>query len=170
MITDRFEYSWICTYKWGARYNVYSYKLLSVSNGLPPEDVWELLEERTGRIWLGAISDEIGYIRNNKYYKAHLNNISGTLYPTYTQRKGDGIVFHSTYTHRVKNHALCYSKDDSIYSVYIQGSFFDTDTSEKYFQNTYAYHINDELGAQIVYCPPKQHFAARNIGADYYAV
>lgn len=146
MLTDRYGYLWICTDKGVARYNGYNYKLFSVSNGLPTEDVWELLEDRTGRIWLGAISDEIGYIRNNKYYKAHLNNISGTLYPTYTQRKGDGIVFHSTYTHRNKNHALCYSKDDSIYSVYIQDSFFDTDTSDKYFQNTYAYHINDELG------------------------
>jgi hypothetical protein len=150
MITDRFGYLWICTDKGVARYNGYSYKLFSVSNGLPTEDVWELLEDRTGRIWLGAISDEVGYILNNKYYKTKLKNIKGTLYPVSLQRRNDGVVFHSSFANRDKNLALCYSNEDTIHSVYINDSYFKSDTEQIYYDNGFAYQTNDELGNVVL--------------------
>ena len=50
-ITDKHGYLWIATPKGIARYNGYDLKIFNISEGLPYEDIWELLEDRKGRIF-----------------------------------------------------------------------------------------------------------------------
>ena len=92
-ITDRHGYLWIATEKGVVRYNGYETKVFNLSQGLPNEDVWQLFEDYKGRIWLGNISDEIGYIYNNKYHRPFQPNFRGTIYPEIIVNSTDGIAF-----------------------------------------------------------------------------
>jgi len=96
MITDRHGYLWICTDKGVAKYNGYECRFFDMSDGLPSDDIWELMEDAKGRIWLGTINEEFGYLYNDKYKKPHYAGDYGVLYPMWIRKKGNGIVFHSS--------------------------------------------------------------------------
>ncbi len=121
MITDKNGYLWICTNKGVCRYNGYSVTHFNVSDGLPTDDIWELYEDRKGRIWLGNIANEIGYIFRGKYHRANLKNIEGTLYPTNIRTYGDGISFITPYNEGGKFHTFCYFDNDTIFGLIADG-------------------------------------------------
>ncbi len=75
-VVDRLGYLWIATPKGVIRYNGYETKLFDVNNGLPIDDVWYLLEDKAGRMWLSGISNELGYIQDNRYRTAYKNGDS----------------------------------------------------------------------------------------------
>jgi len=130
MITDRYGYLWITTPKGVARYNGYDFKFFSSSEGLPYEDIWELLEDKKGRIWLGNISDEIGYIYNNKYHKAVIKNTHGTIYPRNIQKWEDGIVFWSYYVSGDDQISVCKEDNDTFHIEKITKALFTKEEQE----------------------------------------
>ena len=64
-----------------------------MSDGLPTNDIWGLLEDKTGKIWLSSISNEIGYMENDKYHYARLPKLQNTLYPQQINHWNDGLIF-----------------------------------------------------------------------------
>lgn len=90
---DTHGYLWIATNKGVVRYNGYEFKLFDLSDGLPNADVWQLYEDKRGRMWVVSISDNIGYIHNNKYYKANLKNPASSIYPGNIRENKSGIFF-----------------------------------------------------------------------------
>jgi hypothetical protein len=114
MITDKFGYLWISTDKGVVRYNGYECKEFGIAEGLPTDDIWELLEDKKGRIWLVNISEEIGYIYNEKYHKAHLKGVKGTLYPKSIYPYGNGVIFYSETLNQSRYPTICVVKNDTL--------------------------------------------------------
>jgi hypothetical protein len=142
IITDHHGYLWIATPKGVARYNGYDLKLFNLSEGLPYEDIWQLVEDKKGRIWLSNISSELGYIRNNKYHKAFLKDIQGSVYPQYIRPFGDGIIFSSLYIHGTSRCTICTEHNDTITPYrFPKGIFKLPDSIEYHPSNVY---INED--------------------------
>lgn len=118
MITDRNGYLWISTDKGVVKYNGYECRTFTTADGLPTDDVWNLLEDLRGRIWLGCISGEMGYLYNDKYYKANLKNINGTVFPNSLRRCDSGIAFCSPHLNGASYMTLCVMANrDTIYGI-----------------------------------------------------
>lgn len=101
-LVDRHGYLWICTDKGVVRYNGYEFKKFGLAEGLPNADVWQMIEDMKGRIWLLSISDEMGYVYNNEYKKIFFPN-SMALRPGEVKQYGNGIFFISPYPAKSKN-------------------------------------------------------------------
>jgi two-component sensor histidine kinase len=123
-ITDHYGYLWIATPKGVARYNGYDLKQFNLSEGLPYEDIWQLLEDKKGRIWLANVSNEIGYLSNNKYHKAFIKNTHGTIYPKELHPWQDGIIFWSHFMSGTQEITLCREKNDTISTTIIDKNIF----------------------------------------------
>jgi len=153
-ITDKHGYLWVATPKGIARYNGYDFKLFNLSEGLPYEDIWELLEDKKGRIWLGNISSEIGYIYNNKYHKAFVKNLHGTIYPRNIQTSGNGIIFWSYYISGDQEITICKEKNDTFYTTVLSKTLFKKEDQKNGLNFSYTNSIsyffiqrNDEMTA-----------------------
>ena len=82
-LVDRLGYLWIYTIDGVYRYNGYTLTRYDYKDGLPNTDVWNMYEDRHGRIWLRSIAKGIGYIKNNRYHPAVIKGSSGNeaIYP-----------------------------------------------------------------------------------------
>lgn len=118
MITDRNGYLWLSTDKGVVKYNGYECRTFTTGDGLATDDVWNMIEDLRGRIWLGCISGEMGYLYNDKYYKANLKNINGTIFPSSLRRCDSGIVFCSPHLNGNPMQTLCINGNhDTIYGI-----------------------------------------------------
>lgn len=112
MLRDQYGYLWIGTDRGVVKYNGYSYKIFDAQNGLSQCDVWDLFEDKKGKIWLSRIANEIGYIRNDEYHKAILGKAARVLfYPKYIRDTGNGVMFLTTFRNTVY---LCTEVGDTI--------------------------------------------------------
>jgi len=64
---DDLGYIWFSTDNGLVKYNGYSYKVFTASNGLPTKDVWKLYLDKRGRLWVHTHAYKIGYIKNDQY-------------------------------------------------------------------------------------------------------
>ncbi|HXS38444.1 MAG TPA: histidine kinase [Flavipsychrobacter sp.] len=144
VLTDHLGYLWIATEKGAVKYNGYEFKVFNQSDGVLNEDIWELCEDKQGRMWLSNISDEIGYVYNNKYYKAFAKRINHTVYPRDTRPIGNGVVF--------------YTGGDSTLTIYLaSNNTFIKYNLSKLFQNIFhkpvaVTAIIDENGHPVINC------------------
>ena len=122
MLEDKHGYIWVATPKGVIQYNGYTPKLYGLEAGLSNDDVWELYEDRKGRIWTSSIANEMGYIRNGKYKKVVFSSNNYTLYPRNLRESSIGIMFYSTYVK--KNGALCIERNDTLYNYGLDGFDF----------------------------------------------
>ncbi len=113
-ITDKFGYLWISTPKGVVRYNGYETRLFNLSDGLANEDVWELAEDNSGKIWLGNISEEMGYIQHGKYHSAKIIEGVGTMYPKGMKLYKNNLLFFSNYFAGKIRKTFCIEENDSI--------------------------------------------------------
>lgn len=95
--TDRLGYLWFCTPEGVVKYNGYEQRLI---NDL---DVWDLYEDSKGRLWQYRISDELSYLKHDKYYGIPVSGISGNIKPSYIGEYPSGMVVQTAY---VKNLVL----------------------------------------------------------------
>lgn len=95
---DQYGYLWIGTERGVVKYNGYTMKLFDARNGISHPDVWDFFEDSRGRIWLSRIENELGYIRNDKYHKVHVQPGSpGFIYPKYITEYDGGVRFLSEF-------------------------------------------------------------------------
>ena len=121
-IVDKHGYLWIATPNGVLRYNGYELKTFTTEDGLPINDVWQLLEDAKGRIWLGSIANKIGYIYNEKYYNATLAvNNSHVLYPSFMKLKEGHINFLSNYSSESMHAYYFIEKNDTLYNYLLTG-------------------------------------------------
>ncbi len=94
-LVDHLGYLWIYTIDGVYRYNGYTLTRYDYNNGLPNTDVWNMYEDRNGRIWLRSIAKGIGYIKNNRYYPAVVKHDSTyeTIYPSEFIELESSIIF-----------------------------------------------------------------------------
>lgn len=110
-IVDKHGYLWLATSKGVVKYNGYDTKVFNAKNGLPNEDVWNLFEDKKGRIWLASISNEIGFIRNDKYCKATIKNPIN-IYPMDFIDYDQGIMFITS--NKINTEIICVERNDTI--------------------------------------------------------
>src|SRR5688500_3806592 len=60
-LVDRLGYLWLGTTDGVYQYNGYSLRKYDYTVGLPNVDVWNLYQDKQGRIWLKSIAQHIGY-------------------------------------------------------------------------------------------------------------
>lgn len=147
---DRNGYLWLPTEKGIVKYNGYEFKLFDLSNGLPNEDIWQLLEDGYGRIWVGNISDEIGYIKDDKYYRSALKNSNYTIYPQQLRNSGKGIIFVSPYLSGNKSQTICSDQNGLVQQVVVADSLFDDLHSDTGPKLKYAVVFIDEHGTPVI--------------------
>jgi len=66
---DSKGFIWFCTDAGISRYDGYSFKNFSMEDGLPDNSVFELIEDKAGRIWTRTHSGNICYILNDSIYQ-----------------------------------------------------------------------------------------------------
>ncbi len=88
---DQLGYLWITTPRGIVRYNGYEAQFFSINSGLPVDDIWYLLDDRSGRMWFCSMSYELGYIQNNRYHVV-MKNIKDLIASKNMVRYQDGIA------------------------------------------------------------------------------
>lgn len=121
VLTDTLGYLWVSTTNGVVRYNGYNLKLFSKPDGISNDDIWNMHADRKGRIWLFGISNDLGYIKNDKYKKAWINDPEFTFYPRFIYENNDGIFFMNNAIRDSFRCAVAFEKNDSItyYPVHI---------------------------------------------------
>lgn len=115
LMTDKHGYLWICTEKGVVKYNGYDCRVFTTADGLPTDDVWGAVEDLSGKIWLAGISGEVGYIYNDKYYKAVLKGIKGTISPFSLLRYDSAVIFCSPYINGNQMNTICLVRHDTVF-------------------------------------------------------
>lgn len=110
-IVDKNGYLWIATAKGVVKYNGYTTKIFNSADGIANEDIWNLFEDKKGRIWLASISNEIGFIRNDKYCKAAIKNPIN-IYPIDFIDYDQGIMFITS--NKSNTEIICVERNDTI--------------------------------------------------------
>ncbi len=118
-ICDRQGYLWMATPKGVVRYDGYTTRLFDASSGIGNADVWNLFEDKKGRIWLSSVSDQIGYIYRDKYFKVWLDD-SSYVYPIDFVDHVNGVAFISGDKHSITN--MCIEKNDSIRTFHLSAN------------------------------------------------
>ncbi len=117
-IVDRNGYLWANTEKGIVKYNGYTTKIFDASDGIPNTDIWNIFEDKKGRIWLAAIGSEMGYIYNDSYHKTYVDkNIP--IYPLQFINYRDGIMFLTGDKATIEYLAI--EKNDTIRTYNIRG-------------------------------------------------
>jgi sensor histidine kinase YesM len=78
-MADKFGYLWLGTDKGVYRYNGYSLRKYDYTDGLSNIDVWRIYPDSKDRLWLLNVSDQLGYIKNNKYKRAYIAAPDSTI-------------------------------------------------------------------------------------------
>lgn len=94
-MVDHLGYLWIATDKGVMRYNGYELKSIDLTKGFINKDIWSMLEDGKGRVWLSSISDQIGYVKEQKHKNVY-TRIKGKYYQKLPLSYKDGIFFTST--------------------------------------------------------------------------
>lgn len=123
-LRDKFGYLWMGTTKGVVKYNGYDLKLFDVSSGMASDDIWSLYEDKNGKIWLSTVSDEIGYIYENKYKTAYIPDASVPVYPKYVRENRHGIIFLSKYRIQSYGYEICFEKNDSVRCVTLMYPYY----------------------------------------------
>jgi two-component sensor histidine kinase len=96
LLKDRYGYLWIATERGAVKYNGYEFKTFGMQDGIANDDIWKMYEDSKGRIWLGNISHEIGYIYRDRYHKMYINDADPQNYATYiSENAGKNAVIFS---------------------------------------------------------------------------
>ena len=123
-IIDRHGYLWFTSPKGVIKYNGYNFRIFNTSDGLSRDDVWYLFEDRAGRIWLGTISNELGYIYNDKYYGLTSGNSQNAFYPRGITNYKDAITFSTAYVSNSWRPNLYYIDSNKIKEIQIPDSLY----------------------------------------------
>jgi hypothetical protein len=115
--TDHNGYLWVCTPNGVARFNGYEWKTYDLTTGLPTSDVWGLTEDRSGRMWLWTIFNQIGYIKNDKYFNAKIPHLRSPIYPHDIRRYKDGIIFYRIEQDNSFLPVICTIEDDTLEEI-----------------------------------------------------
>ncbi len=120
-LVDRLGYLWLGTTDGVYRYNGYSLRKYDYTDGLPNVDVWNLYEDRQGRIWLRSIAQHIGYIKNNKYHRVYkkTKDPNFEIYPGDFTEANDTIAFSNVTLDNKGNFQVCFIKNDTFYLSHI---------------------------------------------------
>lgn len=143
VLIDRLGYLWLGTTDGVYRYNGYNLRRYDYNDGLPNVDVWNLFEDKQGRIWLRSIAQHIGYIKNNRYERVYKNTRNPFLeiYPEALNETDDGkIYFFNNTTDQNRTYVYCLIENDTLKSANI---FEEKLNTLPQVIGTYAYHTHD---------------------------
>lgn len=115
---DSYGYLWICTDNGIAKYNGYQFKVFNLSNGIPNCDIWGVFEDCKGKMWLQAISKDIGYIYKDRYRKAYVRDTFLRMYPRQMRQGSQGILFLNPSLKNDSRFTLCKERNDTIYDCH----------------------------------------------------
>ena len=119
-LTDHYGYLWIATEKGVVKYNGYTTKLFDKQNGIPNDDIWELHLDSKNRIWLSAISNEFGYIYNNRYKKTYNSSPNSNYYPMDIRERAGGVVFFNKGAREQSTISIDSVHNDTVYNMVLK--------------------------------------------------
>lgn len=124
-VQDNFGYLWIGTLSGVYKYNGYNLKKFDYKDGLTNIDIWGMFADSKGRIWLKGISNQLGYIKNDKYHSVYIppNTILPQIYPTQMQEFNGSLIFRNRASLYAKESLIFTAKDDTIHAKHIPDGF-----------------------------------------------
>ena len=119
LMVDHNGYLWIATEKGVLRYNGYSLNNFNFTKGFINKEIWNLYEDKKGRMWLYSISDNVGFIYKNQYRNLIINTSPAIFYPRFITDYSSGICFVTAFMNN-QNDAilLCLERNDSLTGTY----------------------------------------------------
>lgn len=123
-IVDKNGYIWFTSTKGVIKYNGYTFKIFNSLDGLPRDDVWYLFEDKKGRIWLSSITEELGYIYDDKYYSLTIKGSHNTFYPKGLTNYKNAIAFFTAYVNNSWAPNLYFVDNESIKEIKIPDSLY----------------------------------------------
>lgn len=115
-LVDQHGYLWIGTTDGVFRYNGYSLTKYDYNDGLSNIDVWNMYEDKAGKIWLLSIGNGLGYIKNNQYHAVTLSrDINTKIYPRNLQEIDSSIVFNNKLLDKDSFMLVCHIINDTIF-------------------------------------------------------
>ncbi|MCB9044761.1 MAG: histidine kinase [Chitinophagales bacterium] len=157
-LVDKNGYLWIATEEGVYKYNGYVLRKFDYTDGLSNLDIWDLYQDRKGRIWLCSISNHFGYIHNNFYRNVNIEAPENmpVIYPSQIFEYGDSLVFMNKASTQTNYSSLSIIVDDTLHRKLIAdhiseiyrsninnlGSGFIEILDDKIFQVSSADYIN----------------------------
>lgn len=94
IIQDSKGYLWFATDNGIIKYNGYTFRVFNTNDGLPSNDVFTLFEDTRGRIWIMNYAYEIGYIKDDTYFKLKLKSHHTIIKGSQFIEKDGYVYFH----------------------------------------------------------------------------
>lgn len=70
---DGLGYMWFATDNGVVKYNGSEFTVFDINDGLPSSDVYKIFIDSKNRVWVHSLSNEFGYIENDKYQRLDLD-------------------------------------------------------------------------------------------------
>lgn len=164
-LVDKSGYLWIATTKGLFKYNGYTLRKFDYEDGLPNLDIWNLYQDHKGKIWLCTITNQFGYIYNNKYYNTYKKpaNDMPVIYPSNIVAYGDSLVFMNKALTQINHSGLSIVVGDTIYRKLI-----DDYSQELYPSNSYNLGtVVLEIFEDIIYITHSSEYINTPNGGSY---
>ncbi len=147
LLVDRLGYLWMGTTDGVYRYNGYTLRKYDYSDGLPNVDVWNLYEDKQGRIWFRAIAQQMGYVKNGEFYKVYKDTDPNLeLYPGQIfELDNNTIVFNNITSDVKENYVVCIVKDDTLRAKHISMSEYSIAKTSPRIIDEFMAHTSDSL-------------------------
>lgn len=142
-LIDKYGYLWLSTTDGVYRYNGYSLKKYDYNAGLPNVDVWNMYEDKQGKIWLLSIAQQIGYINNDVFkrvYKQQQNTLA-EIYPSNFTETDGKIVFVNITSDKEGLHQIGAIKNDTLIVKNLN-------SHKDMFKNVSSYYLFDTIAAR----------------------
>jgi cell division protease FtsH len=93
IVQDHNGYIWFATDNGAVKYNGYNFRIFNTNDSIPSNDVWKLFVDSRNRIWVHAISNRLGYIKNDVYTKVRTSRDVKMITPADMCETGGNIFF-----------------------------------------------------------------------------
>ena len=145
LTADRNNYLWIATDRGVVKYNGYKLSFFDLNKGFINKDIWNVFEDRAGRMWLYNLSDNFSYIYNDDVHYIRTKYALGALYPKamFDYENGLGVVTSFSSSDRLK---FCFIREDSV--------LYDVDI-DKYGKYLYP----DKKGNLVMFAPDNNFYS-----------
>jgi hypothetical protein len=120
LTVDHNNYLWIATDRGVVKYNGYKLTFFDLNKGFINKDIWNVFEDRSGKMWLYNLSDNFSYIYNDDVHYIKTKYTLGAIYPQqmFDYDNGLGVITSFSSSSKLK---FCFLKDDSlVYDVDIE--------------------------------------------------
>ncbi len=114
LTVDHNNYLWIATDRGVVKYNGYKLTFFDLNKGFINKDIWNVYEDRTGKMWLYNLSDNFSYIYNDDVHYIKTRYAPGAIYPQQMFDFDNGLGVVTSFSSSSSKLKFCFLRDDSL--------------------------------------------------------